>query len=164
MNVAKIESLGELKPHPEVPEGLISEPISVAFFDGKELRFTFDGDLENDESFLFDANQTVINFLRKNAGDRLRDSDFVYKIYRRIKDYYDSQSYDVVHLNLDDKTEIWKYIHPCEIYVCRGGKEDRNMYLQVHCECDWEEEHGLQLVFKNGLELTKASGIDYEPI
>ena len=68
MNVAKIESLGELKPHPEVPEGLISEPISVAFFDGKELRFTFDGDLENDESFLFDANQTVINFLRKNAG------------------------------------------------------------------------------------------------
>jgi hypothetical protein len=165
MSNIEIELVGKLKSHPDVPdEWFISKPISVPFFDGSELRFVFDCDLENDESYLFDTNRTVINFLSKNAGDRLKASDSVYKYYREVQDYYASEPYVVAPLEMNDETDIWKYVRPYEIYICRGFEEDRNIYLQVHCGCEWEEEHGLQLVFKNGLELTKTSGIDCEPI
>lgn len=31
---------------------------------------------------------------------------------------------------------------------------------QAFCECDWEEEHGLQLVFRQGKKLTRISDQD----
>jgi hypothetical protein len=36
----------------------------------------------------------------------------------------------------------------------------KNSILVISCECDREEEHGLQLVFKDGATLTRASGHD----
>lgn len=32
--------------------------------------------------------------------------------------------------------------------------------LPSTCGCEWEEEHGLQLVFKEGKKLTRISGYD----
>lgn len=34
------------------------------------------------------------------------------------------------------------------------------MYVAVDCRCDWEEEHGLQLVFRQGRMLTRVSDQD----
>lgn len=164
MEEINLKSIGNLQPHPNIPdEWLISKPISVEFFDGKELKFIFNADLENDKDFLSDANQTIQNFLEKDLEDKLSVSNSVYKNYRKIQDYYDSRFYDIAPLKLNNESEIWNYVYPDEIYIGRSS-EDKNMYLQVHCGCEWEVEHGLQLVFKNGLELTRVSGIDCSSI
>ena len=47
---------------------------------------------------------------------------------------------------------------PTEISV--DWDDNDQLYVIVFCECSWEEEHGLQLVFKDGKKLTRASGID----
>jgi len=33
----------------------------------------------------------------------------------------------------------------------------------LECECDWEEKQGLQLVFRNGSEITEAGEYDGLP-
>lgn len=30
----------------------------------------------------------------------------------------------------------------------------------ISCECEWENEHGLQLIFKDGKSLTRVSSVD----
>ena len=52
--------------------------------------------------------------------------------------------------------EIWNFVRPSEIII--DWDENGDFYLNVSCECGWEEEHGLQLIFKDGLTLIRAGG------
>jgi len=35
--------------------------------------------------------------------------------------------------------------------ITRRAYGDKGIYVSLECGCDWEHEHGLQIVFKNGL-------------
>jgi hypothetical protein len=35
-------------------------------------------------------------------------------------------------------------------------QRDDRVYVSVECECDWEPEHGLQIVFRDGRTVTKV--------
>lgn len=61
---------------------------------------------------------------------------------------------------IKDKNEIWNFIHPTEIYVTRRPYNEQDIYVQIACECDWEKEHGLQFVFRQGRKLTRISEQD----
>ena len=161
MENIEIESIGKLSPHPDVPdEWLISESIAVPLFDGEKLQFTLNGDLETDKMFLFEADEAIKNFLKINEDVKLIYSGYIYQNYKEVQDYYASEPYVVAPLKLNNEKEIWKYVYPSEIYVSRRNRRDKDVYLQIHCECEWEEEHGLQLVFRRGLKLTRVSYID----
>ncbi|GIE38527.1 hypothetical protein Alo02nite_14250 [Actinoplanes lobatus] len=41
-----------------------------------------------------------------------------------------------------------------EPLVVRDSHDDRRVYVRVACDCDWEEEHGLDLVFRDGAAIT----------
>jgi hypothetical protein len=165
MKDIEIEPIGKLEPHSEDPEErLISESVPIRFFDGKALKFSFDKYSFSKNDFLSNANRAINIFLAKNNDDKIRLSTPVYKYYRIIQDWYDSQLEGVAPLKLKDESEIWNYVFPTEINICQSSNEDKNIYLLIYCECEWEPEHGLQLVFKNGLELTRVSGIDCSPI
>ena len=164
MEDIQIELLGRLKSHPDVPdEWLISEPVEISFFDGKEISFTIQIDLNKHKNALTEANQAIENFLKKDALDKLNFTSLIYEHYKQIQHYYDSKSWGAMPLELKDKDEIWRFVYPGNGYICRSPG-DEYIYVLITCECEWEPEHGLQLVFKNGLELTKVSEIDYDPI
>lgn len=42
----------------------------------------------------------------------------------------------------------------------RRTYRDKGIYISLECNCDWEEEHGLQIVFKNGLNVNKIGPYD----
>ena len=62
--------------------------------------------------------------------------------------------------NIKDENEIWNFIYPQTIFVTRRHRHDENIYINVTCECEWEQEHGLQLVFRQGKILTRISAQD----
>jgi len=47
-----------------------------------------------------------------------------------------------------------------ELIVSRRSGGDRAVYVSLECDCDWEPEHGLQLVFRNGTAITKVGPFD----
>lgn len=145
---------GPLVQHESITEWLISEPIPVPFFDNKKLPVIF---MEIDPE---ETNEALGNFLQLTAADRLHISDLVYKNYT---DFLDEVDFDGIEEGLSDikeDHEIWNFVYPTEIYVSRRHRRDKDVYICVSCECGWEEEHGLQLVFRQGKKLTRISDED----
>jgi hypothetical protein len=57
--------------------------------------------------------------------------------------------------------ELWQHVRlGSKPMVSRRRYGDKGIYISVECGCDWEEEHGLQLVLKNGLKVNKLGGYD----
>ncbi len=162
IDLISIKSLGEIKRDKDVSSWLRSEEIKVNFFDGKPLPFiiTIEEDIEQDiDSFIIKKiDLAVQSFLNLDSKYRENISELVYENYKEMLDESDIEPLDV-----KEKSDIWKYVHPKEIYISQRGKRgrgDEDIYVKISCKCDWEEEHGLQLVFKKGEKITRVSSQD----
>ena len=63
-------------------------------------------------------------------------------------------------VNLKKRADVWDHVKPEKVMIPRHGKS-KDLYVFVFAECDWEEEHGLSLLFKNGklFEVSSQSGL-----
>lgn len=161
MKVITSNIIGDLKQNNQFDDWWESEPIEIPFFDQKKLKITFTDLIpESDPNFLSEADQALQSFLSKSSIDRFALSSLAYK---NCMDFLNSVGYDDADKPLWDikgKNEIWNFIYPYDIYVTRRHRRDRDIYINVTCECEWEQEHGLQFVFRKGGELTRISDQD----
>lgn len=150
----KIPALGKLRPDPDNPDLLVSAPVPVPYFDGLPLSFHLDG-LEAADAD--EAAAAIDAFLRLGPGDRRAASPHVYKNYRAIAEIVDEEDLDC---RIDSEAEVWAHVDPSEVYVSRRSGGERAIYVQITAECDWEPEHGLQIVYRRGSELSRVSEQD----
>ena len=142
---------GKLNPLEDDEDMFESEPIGIPYFDNSELKVGF---VEPKyEPYLKEADEVLERFLKLGTPTRLEDSNMVHNYYSEILKHGYCQK-----LELESISDIWDYVIPKEILI--DWEYHGKFYLQVSCGCAWEEEHGLQLIFKNGERLTKASGHD----
>lgn len=143
--------VGQLSPVDYDDDIFESEPYPIPYFDDKKLKISF-WDARSQE-YLDKADNVLQNFLSLTSNDRLLGASLVFNYYQEVL------MFDLTRpLDLESEIDIWLFVYPNEITI----DEDKNgiFYLCVSCGCEWEEEHGLQLVFKAGLKLTRASGHD----
>lgn len=153
--------IGPLKQEDSFPDWWKSEEIEIPFFNNDKLTITFrDFEPEQDKSFMDEADQALTNFLKLNANDRNLISELAYKNCMDFLDVVDYDEADEPLRLIKNKNDIWKFIHPTEIYIARRPYKEQDIYVQIACECDWEQEHGLQLVFRQGKKLTRISEQD----
>jgi len=151
----EIEGLGVLSPHHVFPEEWwISQAVPVSFFSGVPLEFIVDVVPENGQ-FAIDVQDAANSFLRLTAVDRLAASELVFKNYR---DFLEATDIDALPVSTSD--DIWRFVKPTQICISRRHRRDRDIYVEVACECAWEEEHGLQLVYRKGNVLVRVSAQD----
>lgn len=129
----------------------VSAPISVKVLSGERCEISvegYDGD-EDQEAF----HGAIANFLSIEPPvlDEAESSIFQY--------YQDCSSY-VPELTIRSPDEVWRYIEFGDVMVSRDLSGDRGIYVSIACRCDWEEEHGLQIVFRNGAEVNKVGPYD----
>ncbi len=143
--------VGQLKPNEYDTDFFESEPCEIPFFDNRKLKIGF---VEAEHQPYLDGADIVLkNFLKLNSTDKIRNSEIVHHYYAEtLKNGYTKP------LNVSTSKDIWNFVTPTEIII--HWDENGDYYLCVSCECEWEEEHGLQLVFKDGQTLTRASGHD----
>lgn len=155
------EIIGTLLQNDKFDDWWESEPIEIQFFDNKKQKITFmDLVPESDPNFIKEADQALKSFLEKKANDRLELSEFA---YQNCMDFLNAVEYDEADKplwDIKDKSDIWNFIYPQDIYVSRRHRRDKNIYINLTCECEWEQEHGLQLVFRQGKKLTRISDQD----
>ena len=134
-----------------------SVPVEIPYFDNQELVIVFAEFFIKE--VLDSADKALAKFLELTKTDRLRNTKQVYKYYYNTLEFEHAS-----HLHRISEKDIWSHVTPTEIFIDLDDNEE--MYIIVFCECSWEEEHGLQLVFKDGRKLTRASGIDglYVPV
>ncbi|MBW8360603.1 MAG: hypothetical protein K0M56_00285 [Kaistella sp.] len=153
--------IGRLLQDDTFPDWWKSQPIEIPYFNNEKLIITFvEFEPEDDHTFIEEADVALTNFLHLNEADRNSISELA---YRNCMDFLEDIEFDETDAPLrqiTDKNDIWNHIHPTEIYVARRPYNEQDIYIQVACECDWEQEHGLQLVFRQGKKLTRISDQD----
>ena len=158
MTTIKSEIIGVLRQNDKFDDWWESELIEIPFFDNKKLKITFtDLNPSQDLTFIQDADIALRSFLEKRVTNRLTISDAIFK---NCMDFLKAVEYDEADKMLWDiqyKEEIWNFVYPENIYVSRS---DADIYINAICECEWEHEHGLQLVFFKGIKLTRVSSQD----
>ncbi|MFD2288583.1 hypothetical protein GJU39_10860 [Pedobacter petrophilus] len=152
--------IGTLK-NADFDDWWVSEPQKIGFLDNVEMKFTItDYHPVEDESFMEEADETIRNFLAKTFKNREAASAYV---YQNCMDFLDAIGYDEAdqHLwDIKDPKQIWNYATPREIYITREPYEDKGVYLRLIFYCEWEQEHGLQLVFNQKGKLVRVSEDD----
>lgn len=153
--------IGQLKQDSKFEDWWVSKPIKIPFFTNTSLAIIFmDFVPESDSAFVQEADNALQNFLSKGQTDRLKISELVYKNSRDFLNTIACNEQDEHLCNIQDKNEIWNYVTPSEMYLTRRPYNDMDIYVVIACECEWEQEHGLQLVFRQGKKITRVSGQD----
>jgi len=159
----KIDSkiIGQLTQDKTFPDWWRSELISIPFFDDMKLPVIFmDFEPEHDLNFLDEADNALVEFFKLSSVERTDLSNLVYRYCTDSLDNADSVESDEQFRILSSEQAICEFVHPKEIYVTRRPNNDCDIYIQIACECDWEQEHGLQLVFRQGKKLIRVSEQD----
>jgi hypothetical protein len=149
-----IPRLGPLHVDSSIPEWLVSEPLSVPYFGGQLLTFTLNGLTEADVE---DAQIAIGAFLDLNSDARLAASKYVFQNYRQM---VDAVGEDTIDCRIKNPEDVWAHVHPSEVFVRRRRRRDKLIYVQITAECDWEREHGLQIIYRRGDELSRVSAQD----
>ena len=149
-----ILSLGSLRPDAQFPEWLVSGPVSIPYFDGQKLEFTLEALTDADEAETRDA---VEAFLALDAAGRFAANPFVFQNYRKMVDAVGEEQMDC---RVPTAEEVWAHVQPTGVVVSRRHRRDRVIYVQITANCDWEPEHGLQIIYRRGRDLCRVSDYD----
>jgi len=132
-----------------------SQPLPVPMFGGLPCRIVLEGYDEDERKDEFHV--AIANFL-SGAPAVLREADKpLFRYYKDFEEWWLEDGKPPIK----SADELWRHVRlGAEPMVTRRPKGDKAIYISVECECDWEEEHGLQLVLKNGLKVNKLGGYD----
>ncbi len=132
--------------------------LGMPFFDGLPLGVTFIGvEAGTEAAFVADADDALRAFRQLTTTDRRAVSTQIMRNYRQRLDEGDFEPLEVDEADADS---IWRFVHPTQMYLSRRARRDHDVYVHIDCNCQWEQDHGLQLVFRRGRLLTRVSGID----
>jgi hypothetical protein len=141
----------------EYPGQYYSKRISIPVLGGKKCCFDIEGyDEDKHKDEFHDAIRNFIA-LKKEA---LRVAEVhVYQYYKDMEEFW--KSYDEDFKPIKSPKDVWKHVHlGSSPVVSRRPRGDKGIYISLECGCDWEEEHGMQIVFKNGRQLNKVGPFD----
>lgn len=155
------KSIGVLFQDDRVEDFWESSPRRIPFFDNKTIKISFlNLEPANDKLFINEADTALNNFLSMGPSNRLKLSSFAYQNCMEFLNAVEYDEEDKPLWDIKDQSEIWNFVYPQDIEVIRRYRRDQDIYINVICECEWEREHGLQLVFRQGKKLTRISSQD----
>jgi hypothetical protein len=142
----------------EHSDQLMSEPWPIPFLRGCQCRFALEGYLGDQRQD--DFHRAIKNALTGDESVLSRAQPYVLQYCREMLALY---AQDPPAVRLEPPTDVWKHVRFGDtIYVRRrdDGDDEDGIYLSLECNCDWEVEHGLQIVLRDGLEITKVGPFD----
>jgi len=151
----EVPGVGEVERHEEFG-WLCSQPLPIGALGGHRCRILLEGyeeDVRKEDFHVAIAN------LRSSERDLLHEAARdVFRFYEDMIRDWDRSDPEYVEAAPHN---IWEHVQlGSELYISRRGSGDQAIYMSLECNCDWEPEHGLQLVFKEGLAVAKVGPYD----
>jgi hypothetical protein len=121
---------------------------------GAECRFMiegYDGDAEPS-----DFRDAILRFIAMSPQVLTDASIHVYAYYTDILNSGWGGSPEI-----PSAERVWDFVNfGTDAIVSRRGNGDDRIYISLECGCDWEREHGLQIVFREGNFISKVGQFD----
>lgn len=164
-----IKGLGNLKADIDIGDWMCSEEIEIPFFDNKKVQFIVTIKDDWGDAF-WNENELELEEKISTALKSFLELDLLYKekVSKLVYENYNQaiKLADIEHLSIKNSSDVWKFVSPKAIYIKyrdhEGGDVGNNkmIYFQVDLQCEWEKEHGLVLVFKEGKQLVRVDEFD----
>ncbi|MCO8269031.1 hypothetical protein M1L60_00340 [Actinoplanes sp. TRM 88003] len=155
MTAAQIPGLGTVVKDDELG-WYVSEPMPVAVLDGTVCQFHVDG--YDDDPAPEEFHAAIRTFLALDRSALVAAAPSIFAYYRDVMELVEADEDDVEISGPDDVLNHITFGR--EPSVERDSYGDRHVYVSVECECAWEPEHGLQIVFRDGAAVTKVGPYD----
>jgi hypothetical protein len=138
-------------------DGYRSQPMPVPVLGGKVCRIVveeYDDDPRKDEFHV-----AIANFLRISPSVLKEAEPYIFRYYQNCNSNWEPEDEEFVAI--ESPAEVWRHVQlGSEPIVTRRAYGDKGIYVSLECNCDWEPEHGLEIVFKNGLRVNKLGPYD----
>ncbi len=137
----------------------ISQPVTIDALDQQECEFLVERYDEADDAGKAAYHQAIENFIHLKTTTLQKAEEAIFAYYQDIANYRRAEKNDVVEIN--QAADVWQHIQfGDEALVCQRPNGDQTVYVSLECDCDWEEEQGLQIVFRHGAEISKLGPFD----
>jgi hypothetical protein len=143
-----LSSLGNLEQDPNISEWWNSRPIPVPFCGGIALPFAIMLEGEGDP-YPDDVEDAVRRFLALTEQDRAAADERVFRYYTKFVSLIPD-----AEVGIQTVQQVRQHYRPTDVSVSRYLEGDGAVYVRVSCACDWDDEHGLQMVFRGGTSLS----------
>jgi len=135
---------------------LYSAPLPVRALGNAEVAFILEGYEDDPRPQDYDA--ALAAFLAAGPEMLAAAAPHVYDYYLDINGYWDPEDDAYLHIPAPDR--VWEHVRfGFEAHVQRDDAGSP-VYVSLECNCDWEPEHGLQLVFRGGDTVSKVGPYD----
>jgi hypothetical protein len=67
------------------------------------------------------------------------------------------------HVEIARPADVWNHVELGGEATVGRRDADGKIYVSLECSCDWEQEHGLQIVLEEGLRVNKVGPFDGHP-
>ena len=135
-----------------------SGPVPVPVLGGEPCRFIVEGYVDDRSPEDFHAAIRAFLALDRSALTAAAPSIFAY--YRDITDDILAAGDDDWYVEVEGPHDVLDHVRLGDEPTVARDPVDRHVYVSLECECDWEPEHGLQLVFRDGRTVTKVGPYD----
>jgi hypothetical protein len=132
----------------------LSKPLEIPMFGNQKIGLMLD-DVEEDDP---DVLAAVKNLLAAKPAVLGAAAPYVAQ-YRH--DHLDAISEGEIP-PLEKPSDVWKEVRlGFEMSVTKlDSGAEKGVYFSLECNCDWEPEHGLQLVVRDGKAISKVGPYD----
>jgi hypothetical protein len=121
---------------------------------GVDCRFLLEG--YKDDLAPSDFRDAILRFIAMTPQVLMDARVHVYAYYTDIKNSGWGDPPDIPGV-----AAVWDFVSfGTEAIVSRRGSGDNRIYISLECGCAWEQEHGLQIVFREGDAITKVGQFD----
>lgn len=126
---------------------------------GDEVEFTV---VHDGEDVDLDQLAMCLSNFRSLSERALKDATpLVFAYYREAtEDFSDDEREEYGIPEIADPTEVWDYVTLGTAATVERDDETGEWFVVTENECEWEPEHGLQIVLRNGEEVTRVSDVD----
>ncbi|SDI56196.1 DUF6985 domain-containing protein [Nonomuraea jiangxiensis] len=136
-----------------------SEPVPVPVLGGERCRIAVEG--YDDDPAPEDFHAAIRTFLALDRSALTAATPSIFAYYRDVTDDIVAAGDDDWYVEIEGPHDVLDHIQFGDNpIVSRDSYGDRHVYVSLVCECDWEVEHGLQIVFRDGRTVTKVGPCD----
>jgi hypothetical protein len=139
---------------------LVSKPVRIPFLGNKACRFELKQ--YRQDSNPQEVHTAIANILSASHSVLTDAQDHLYDYYRDMSELFAAHGWPAPPL-IKGPGGVWEHVHFGDtLYIerLRKGSPEDGIYASLECGCNWEREHGLQIVFHNGLRITKVGPFD----
>lgn len=129
-----------------------SDPIAVALFGGSKARISLEGVADPSLPIKADLLAAASTFLALTPSKLNEIEPHVWQEYVDVREVVgDDEGFPEI-----DRHNIWQHVHLNDLGI-ETRDADGISYVDIFCYCDWEPEHGLQLVLQSGTRWVRVS-------